>query len=31
MFSIGIIGEYLLRIVQEVSHMPQYVIRDKEI
>jgi hypothetical protein len=31
MFSIGIIGEYLLRIVQEVSHIPQYVIRDKEV
>jgi dolichol-phosphate mannosyltransferase/undecaprenyl-phosphate 4-deoxy-4-formamido-L-arabinose transferase len=31
MFSVGIIGEYLLRIIQEVSHMPQYLIRDKEI
>lgn len=31
MFSIGIIGEYLLRIVQEVARPPQFVIRDKEI
>jgi dolichol-phosphate mannosyltransferase/undecaprenyl-phosphate 4-deoxy-4-formamido-L-arabinose transferase len=31
MFSIGIIGEYLLRIIQEVSQPPQYVIKDKEV
>jgi len=31
MFSIGIIGEYLLRIIQEVGRPPQYVIRDKEV
>jgi len=31
MFSVGIIGEYLLRILQEVSRTPQYVIRDKEV
>jgi hypothetical protein len=31
MFSIGIVGEYLLRIIQEVYRTPQYVIRDKEI
>jgi len=31
MFSIGIIGEYLLRIIQEVSRTPQYVIKDKEV
>jgi len=31
MFSLGIIGEYLLRITEEVYHIPQYVIRDKEV
>jgi hypothetical protein len=31
MFSLGIIGEYLLRIVQEVRWRPQYLIRDKEM
>lgn len=31
MFSIGIIGEYLLRIIQEVYRTPQYVIKDKEV
>jgi len=31
MFSLGIIGEYLLRITQEVYHAPQYTIRDKEV
>lgn len=31
MFSIGIIGEYLLRIIQEANRMPQYVIREKDI
>ena len=31
MFSLGIIGEYLLRITQEVCHMPQYLIRDKDV
>jgi hypothetical protein len=31
MFSLGIIGEYLLRIVQEVRKTPQYLIREKEL
>ena len=31
MFSIGIIGEYLLRIIQEVSFVPQYTIREKDL
>jgi dolichol-phosphate mannosyltransferase/undecaprenyl-phosphate 4-deoxy-4-formamido-L-arabinose transferase len=31
MFSLGIIGEYLLRITQEVYHAPQYLIRDKDL
>jgi dolichol-phosphate mannosyltransferase/undecaprenyl-phosphate 4-deoxy-4-formamido-L-arabinose transferase len=31
MFSLGIVGEYLLRITQEVYHVPQYLIRDKEV
>ena len=31
MFSLGIIGEYLLRITQEVYHAPQYMIRDKDV
>jgi dolichol-phosphate mannosyltransferase/undecaprenyl-phosphate 4-deoxy-4-formamido-L-arabinose transferase len=31
MLSLGIIGEYLLRIVQEVRWSPQYLIRDKEM
>ncbi len=31
MFSLGIIGEYLLRITQEVYHAPQYVIREKDV
>lgn len=31
MFSMGIVGEYLLRILQELSKTPQYVIRDKEM
>lgn len=31
MFSLGIIGEYLLRITQEVYHAPQYLIRDKDV
>jgi dolichol-phosphate mannosyltransferase/undecaprenyl-phosphate 4-deoxy-4-formamido-L-arabinose transferase len=31
MFSIGIIGEYLLRIIQEVGRPPQYVIKDMEV
>lgn len=30
MFSLGIIGEYLLRIIQEVKRGPQYIIRDME-
>jgi dolichol-phosphate mannosyltransferase/undecaprenyl-phosphate 4-deoxy-4-formamido-L-arabinose transferase len=31
MFSMGIVGEYLLRIIQEVYRIPQYVIKDKEV
>jgi len=31
MFSLGIIGEYLLRITQEVYRVPQYLIRDKDV
>ncbi|MBW1743065.1 MAG: glycosyltransferase family 2 protein [Deltaproteobacteria bacterium] len=31
MFSLGVVGEYLLRITEEVYHIPQYLIRDKEI
>jgi dolichol-phosphate mannosyltransferase/undecaprenyl-phosphate 4-deoxy-4-formamido-L-arabinose transferase len=31
MFSLGIIGEYLLRIIQEVRRLPQYVIREKDV
>ncbi len=31
MFSLGIIGEYLLRIIQEVNQAPQYLIRDKDV
>jgi dolichol-phosphate mannosyltransferase/undecaprenyl-phosphate 4-deoxy-4-formamido-L-arabinose transferase len=31
MFSMGIIGEYLLRITQEVYRVPQYLIRDKDV
>ncbi len=31
MFSLGIIGEYLLRIIQEVRGNPQYLIREKDI
>ncbi|MBW2173155.1 MAG: glycosyltransferase family 2 protein [Deltaproteobacteria bacterium] len=31
MFSLGITGEYLLRITQEVYHLPQYLIRDKDV
>jgi dolichol-phosphate mannosyltransferase/undecaprenyl-phosphate 4-deoxy-4-formamido-L-arabinose transferase len=31
MFSIGIIGEYLLRIIQEVGRPPQFVVKDKEV
>lgn len=30
MFSLGIIGEYLLRIIQEAKRGPQYIIREKE-
>ena len=29
LFSIGIIGEYLIRIISEVNHSRQYVIKDK--
>jgi dolichol-phosphate mannosyltransferase/undecaprenyl-phosphate 4-deoxy-4-formamido-L-arabinose transferase len=31
MFSVGIIGEYLLRIIQEVNRVPAYLIKDREI
>lgn len=31
MFSLGIVGEYLLRIIQEVKGMPVYIVRDKEL
>ena len=31
MFSLGIIGEYLLRIIQEVRGNPQYLIREKDV
>lgn len=31
MFSLGITGEYLLRITQEVYHIPQYLVRDKDV
>jgi len=30
LFSMGIIGEYLMRILREVNNLPQYVIRKKE-
>jgi glycosyltransferase involved in cell wall biosynthesis len=29
LFSLGIIGEYLIRIIREVNHTRQYVIKDK--
>ncbi|MHC4754076.1 MAG: glycosyltransferase family 2 protein [Planctomycetota bacterium] len=31
MFSLGIVGEYLFRIIQEVHRNPQYVIREKDV
>jgi dolichol-phosphate mannosyltransferase/undecaprenyl-phosphate 4-deoxy-4-formamido-L-arabinose transferase len=31
MFSIGTLGEYLYRIIQEVQRIPQYVIREKDL
>ena len=31
MISLGLIGEYLYRITQEIHHTPQFIIRDKEI
>jgi hypothetical protein len=31
LFSLGIMGEYLIRILQEVRATPQYVIMEKEI
>jgi dolichol-phosphate mannosyltransferase/undecaprenyl-phosphate 4-deoxy-4-formamido-L-arabinose transferase len=31
MFSVGIIGEYLLRIIQEVNRMPAYLVKDREV
>nr|WP_320051356.1 glycosyltransferase family 2 protein [uncultured Desulfuromonas sp.] len=30
MFSLGIVGEYLTRILQEVNRVPQYIVRHKE-
>jgi polyisoprenyl-phosphate glycosyltransferase len=29
LFSIGIIGEYIMRIIKEVNHTPKYIIKDK--
>lgn len=29
LFSLGIIGEYLIRIIREVNHSRQYIIKDK--
>jgi polyisoprenyl-phosphate glycosyltransferase len=29
LFSIGIIGEYIMRIITEVNHTPKYIIKDK--
>jgi len=31
MLSLGIVGEYLFRIIQEVHNRPQYIIREKEL
>ncbi len=31
MISLGVIGEYLFRIIREIHRTPQYLIRDKEI
>lgn len=31
LFSLGVIGEYLIRILQEVRRTPQYVIMEKDI
>ena len=31
MFSIGIIGEFLLRIIQEVGRMPTYLVKEKDV
>lgn len=31
MLSLGVVGEYLLKIIQEVGGHPQYVIKDKEV
>lgn len=31
LFSVGIIGEYLIRILKESKRMPQFVIRDKQL
>jgi polyisoprenyl-phosphate glycosyltransferase len=28
LFSLGLIGEYLIRIIREVSHSPRYIIRE---
>ncbi|MFQ5963109.1 MAG: glycosyltransferase family 2 protein [Candidatus Scalinduaceae bacterium] len=29
LFSIGLVGEYLIRIIREVNHSPLYVVKDK--
>lgn len=31
LFSVGIIGEYLIRIIKETKKYPQYIIREKEL
>lgn len=31
LFSMGVVGEYLIRILKEGKKMPQYIIRDKEL
>ena len=31
MFSVGIIGEYLLRIIQEIDNTPTYLVKDKDV
>jgi hypothetical protein len=25
----GLVGEYLIRVIREVSHSPRYVVRDR--
>ena len=31
LFALGVMGEYLIRVLQEVRRTPQYVIMEKEI